>query len=235
MARTVRFAVDGVCGIHLTEEPEYRLEDSVGSVPPSRSHRLRSVHASLAVRGRASLSDLVLDYGSRYRDAASCPIWQMYWHLEKMPGGVGETIRRYGSFRLSIPSVKPERTPVSDGVLDAASEAVLEKMLAENPHLIERGMTLVQRQYRTGKVGTIDLLCRDRAQTLVVVELKKPKASDRSVVAQTSAYMSWVRENMAHGGQVRGIIIMGDASPAVEYGARAVPMLTVLFWSRVPR
>ena len=78
------------------------------------------------------------------------------------------------------------------------------------------------RQYAT-EVGVIDFLCEDKAANeLVVVELKRGKSSDR-VVGQILRYMGWVREQLADGRGVSGIIITHDYDDRVRYAIAELP------------
>jgi RecB family endonuclease NucS len=91
----------------------------------------------------------------------------------------------------------------------AIDEKSLENLLVNRLDLLERGLTLIKRQFSVG-VGVLDLLCLDRRRNLVVVEIKRPRADSRAVVGQISGYMGWVRQHMAGPGQlVRGIIVVG--------------------------
>ena len=79
------------------------------------------------------------------------------------------------------------------------------------------------RQYDTGEVGIIDFLCEDAsASGLVVIELKRGKSSDR-VVGQTLRYMGWVREHLADGRGVSGIIITHEYDDRVRYAVAELP------------
>ena len=78
------------------------------------------------------------------------------------------------------------------------------------------------RQYAT-EVGVIDFLCEDKAANeLVVVELKRGKSSDR-VVGQILRYMGWVREQLADGRGVSGIIITREYDDRVRYAVAELP------------
>ena len=78
------------------------------------------------------------------------------------------------------------------------------------------------RQYQT-EVGVIDFLCEDEAANeLVVVELKRGRSSDR-VVGQILRYMGWVREQVADGRDVSGIIITHEYDDKVRYAVSELP------------
>ena len=52
------------------------------------------------------------------------------------------------------------------------SEFVLESFLEKNLELIEPGLRLLERQFKINNFGKIDLLCEDKNNNLVVIELK---------------------------------------------------------------
>lgn len=231
LARVLQIAEKREHGVWLQEEPHYCLRRPLPDQPPS-SLRLRAVYEVLSTRREASLSELVQAYGRRYREAASRPLFQMYWHLRNI--GDRSMIHETGRFMISPAKVvMAPRLPSSDrptGLLASLKESALEELLAANPGMIEPGLVLVRRQAKTGCVGTIDLLCKDRNHRYVVVELKRPKARDREVVAQIAAYMGWVQENLASGQPVRGIIIVGQATPVIRYSVMAAPGIEVISW-----
>jgi len=70
------------------------------------------------------------------------------------------------------------------------SEKMLEEMLVSNLRILSPDWMLLGRQVSTG-TGFIDILAVSRDGTLVVIELKRAKAT-RDVVAQTLDYVSWV-------------------------------------------
>jgi hypothetical protein len=110
--------------------------------------------------------------------------------------------------------------------LQTVHEAHVESMLAENPGVIEAGLTVIGRQYSAPPVGRIDLLCKDKNGNYVVIELKKAGATTVSIIDQVTRYMGWVKTNLAsRGGVVRGIIIVGSPDEKLTYSAMAVPHL----------
>lgn len=94
------------------------------------------------------------------------------------------------------------------------SEADLQAALAERPELLEPGLRLEARELLT-RAGGIDLLCRDSAGTLVVVELKRNRAS-QAAVTQLKRYVDLAAEQT--GGKVRGIL----AAPEITEPARTL-------------
>ena len=64
-------------------------------------------------------------------------------------------------------------------------------------------------QFKAGD-GRIDILARQKdTGNFVVIELKRNKTSD-AVAGQILRYMNWVKDNLAEGKEVKGIIIAGD-------------------------
>jgi restriction system protein len=78
-------------------------------------------------------------------------------------------------------------------------------------------------------VGRLDFLCTDTAKdSLVVVELKRGRPSDR-VVGQILRYIGYVQIHMAAPGQaVEGLIIGHDADDALRYAVSAIPTIRLM-------
>lgn len=92
------------------------------------------------------------------------------------------------------------------------SEAEMQASLASSPEVIEPGLVLVDMELPTD-VGGIDLLARDVMGRLVVVELKRGKATHEAV-HQLSRYVDSVRALVAKtraAAEVRGVL----AAPSV--------------------
>lgn len=93
-------------------------------------------------------------------------------------------------------------------------EKDLRDYLEKNPFILERGLTLIQKEFDTKEVGKIDLLLADKKGYEVVVELKKGRESD-DVVGQLSRYMGWVIKNRNK--KVRGILIVNEPDERLKY------------------
>lgn len=111
-------------------------------------------------------------------------------------------------------------------------EKDLRKFLTLNPHVLEKGLELVENgeEYDTHEVGRIDLLFKDKNKNFVVVELKRRKTGD-SVVGQILRYMGWVRENL--GENVRGIIVIGEPYDKLDYALKPIEQIVQLKYYRV--
>jgi restriction system protein len=125
--------------------------------------------------------------------------------------------------------------PADESVEDAAAFAMekhLEDFLVENWGQTELGADFdifevdgdkVGQQYPTD-TGPIDILALSKDKTrLLVVELKKGRASDR-VVGQTLRYMGYVKGELAEDGQtVEGAIIAPDDDLGLRWALSLVP------------
>lgn len=93
------------------------------------------------------------------------------------------------------------------------SEAQMQAALARHPHLIEPGLTVLDRELLVG-VGGLDLYARDAAGRYVIVELKRGKAGHEAV-HQLGRYRDAVRTQAP--GDVRGILAAPDiTAPALK-------------------
>ncbi len=99
------------------------------------------------------------------------------------------------------------------GFVLMGSEAEMQRALARAPELIEPGLTVLDRELPID-VGGIDLFARDALGSLVVVELKRAKATQEAV-HQLERYVTRVRE--LTGEPVRGVL----AAPTITKPALA--------------
>jgi hypothetical protein len=100
-------------------------------------------------------------------------------------------------------------------------EKMLEDLLEFNLHLLEKGLTLIGRQYQT-LVGPIDLLAIDSNGDYVVIELKKSRAGDR-VIGQIQRYRGYILQELARSNQrVRGMIVSRTVDKKLKYAVRAL-------------
>ena len=114
-------------------------------------------------------------------------------------------------------------------------EKQLENFLKDNLTAIERELVIfTDREGNLGKqyvtdVGIIDLLCTDKNNDFVVIELKKKRTSD-IVVGQVLRYMGWVNQNINKDKKVRGLIITPELDDKLEYAASMVPDIQVKYY-----
>ena len=115
---------------------------------------------------------------------------------------------------------------------DRLIEVHLEQWLVDHWNQVNFGAPLqlyeedgesVGQQYDTGAVGRIDLLCEDTSSgALVVIELKRGQHSD-AVMGQLARYMGWVKEHLADGRDVEGIVLTPAYDERLRYATKAVP------------
>ncbi len=88
-------------------------------------------------------------------------------------------------------------------------EAHLQELLAAAPDAIEAGLTLVRREYPTA-IGPVDLVCRDRDDAVVAVEVKRRGEIDG--VEQLTRYIERLRLDSSLG-DVRGVFVAQVVKP----------------------
>ena len=115
-----------------------------------------------------------------------------------------------------------------------AYESHLRDYLVNNLHQIEPGLQLFRDEEDNTITGVefdaggrrIDLLAVDKDNNLVVIELKVSKGYERTV-GQLLRYRAWVRENLADGRNVRGVIIAKTISPDLKLAASEIQDIDV--------
>lgn len=110
-------------------------------------------------------------------------------------------------------------------------ERDLEEHILRNLDQIEAGLELYEKEGLSGRqfntdVGRIDILAMDKNNNFVVIELKAGTAN-YSVIGQILGYISWVRQNIADGKEIRGIIIADDFDKKLMYGASEIPNISL--------
>ena len=106
---------------------------------------------------------------------------------------------------------------IEPGLIKDGVESELQRLLAASPEVIEEGMTLVTREYRTD-IGPVDLLCRDAEGKAVAVEVKRRANLD--AVEQVCRY----RERLELDSQlrpVRAMVVAQQVSPQARVLAAA--------------
>ena len=115
-----------------------------------------------------------------------------------------------------------------------AYESHLRDYLANNLHQIEPGLQLFRDEEDKTITGVefdaggrrIDLLAVDKDGNLVVIELKVSRGYERTV-GQLLRYKAWVRDNLADGQKVRGVIIAKTISPDLKLAASEIQNIDV--------
>jgi hypothetical protein len=115
-----------------------------------------------------------------------------------------------------------------------AYESHLRDYLANNLHQIEPGLQLFRDEEDNTITGVefdaggrrIDILAVDKDGNHVVVELKVSRGYERTV-GQLLRYKAWVRENLADGRKVRGVIIAKSISPDLKLAASEIQDIDV--------
>jgi len=91
-------------------------------------------------------------------------------------------------------------------------EAHLQELLAASPHAIEDGLRLVRREYPTA-IGPIDLVCRDDADTVVAIEVKRRGEIDG--VEQLARYIERLQLDSSLG-EIRGVLVAQVVKPQAK-------------------
>lgn len=127
-------------------------------------------------------------------------------------------LEKYMSVNNMIWIAKQEEKEEPEETRELYTSASLEKdlrdSLAKNPHVLEKGLKLIGKEYPTNEVGNIDLLLNDHMGYEVIVELKRGRESD-VVVGQISRYMGWAIKNRKN--KTRGIIVVNEPDSRLEY------------------
>jgi len=92
------------------------------------------------------------------------------------------------------------------------AEKEIENFIKTNLNLIENELTLIETQKRT-PFGIIDILAKDKENNIVVIEIKKGKATDNTI-GQLLRYLSWAKQN--YDKKIRGIIISNTKSKILD-------------------
>jgi len=88
---------------------------------------------------------------------------------------------------------------------------------------------LQSQQFKTD-IGKIDILVIEKeTKSYVVIELKRNQTSD-DTVGQISRYMGWVKEKLANGKQVKGIIIGFEYDEKLKYALKSVPNVELFLY-----
>ena len=88
-------------------------------------------------------------------------------------------------------------------------ERHLQELLAEYPEWCGEGFRLVRREWPTD-IGPVDLMCRDREDAWVAVEIKRTGTID--AVEQLTRYLARIREDPSRDG-CRGVLVAQAVKP----------------------
>jgi len=103
-------------------------------------------------------------------------------------------------------------------------EANLRDFLIKNLHTVKDYRLKLYTNPETGRdgkeyptdVGPIDILAEEENGGLVVIELKLSRGPDRAI-GQLLRYMGWIKEHLASGRSVRGIIVANKMDTKIKY------------------
>ena len=110
-------------------------------------------------------------------------------------------------------------------------ERDLEEYLVRNLGHLEAGLKLYSKGSITGRqfntdTGKVDILASDKAGDFIVLELKAGIATS-AALGQVLAYMNWIRQHVAQGKKVRGIIIADDFDTKLKYAVCEAPLVSL--------
>ncbi|MDB5740982.1 MAG: hypothetical protein JWP16_2022 [Alphaproteobacteria bacterium] len=90
--------------------------------------------------------------------------------------------------------------PKSKGTVKPRSEDEIRDYLAKNLHLVEPGLTLIDKEKLLpndkGAKGFVDLFVRTATGQLVVIEIKRSDAAARQCLHELSKYAALLRQNL---------------------------------------
>lgn len=121
-----------------------------------------------------------------------------------------------------------EESIIEEPTYSVSQESDLRDHLAKNPHLIENGLKIIQKEKDLG-IGRADILCEDSEGNLVVIETKKKYSNDK-VVGQILRYMGALGKE---GKKVRGIIILNEPDEGLNSALIPVKDLIKLKYYKV--
>ncbi len=226
-----RLAKGNQHGLVVSEYPGFRLKSSTRPDGFPTAGRMAAAYKVLSLSrdymDLRAITEKALASGV-LKSVAGAP---EYWMYEALMSNRAVLSQR-GALKVSLDEAR-----ATEAASDKSSpsllgknihEVHLEALIAEDLNCVEPGLELVGRQYHAPPVGRIDLLCRDTQGSLVVVEIKKFRASTESIIDQITRYLGWVRKHLARPRQnVRGIIIVGKADERLAYAVQAVPGLSI--------
>jgi hypothetical protein len=165
---------------------------------------------------------------------ASSPAGYFRTQFREMPDGDYEL---FADFLRSgkVQTLEPLATAPPESEFALSIERDLEDYLESHIQTIEPGLKLYREEDLKGRqfgtdVSRIDLLGQDPGGNLVVIELKAGEA-DRAVLGQILPYMGWVRQNLAKGKAVRGVVVASDFSQDLLFAINELSNLSLFRYS----
>lgn len=101
---------------------------------------------------------------------------------------------------------------VDPGLQRDGVEAHLQELLALEPERLEKGMTLIRREFPT-EIGPVDLLCRDPDGNTVAIEVKRRGGIDG--VEQLTRYLDFLNR-VPDLAPVRGMFVAQEIKPQAK-------------------
>lgn len=101
---------------------------------------------------------------------------------------------------------------VDPGLIKDGVEAHIQELLANDPTTIGDGYKLVRREYPTD-IGPVDLLCRDKDDGVVAIEVKRRGEIDG--VEQLSRYLEFLNQDPRLS-PVRGVFVAQEIKPQAK-------------------
>ncbi|MDG2301427.1 MAG: endonuclease NucS [Acidimicrobiales bacterium] len=98
------------------------------------------------------------------------------------------------------------------GLQKDGAEAHLQLLLADNPDVIEEGLSLTRREFPTN-IGPVDMLCRDSNGSAVAIEIKRRGGIDG--VEQLTRYLDYLNRDPKLR-PVRGIFVAQEITPQAK-------------------
>lgn len=128
------------------------------------------------------------------------------WNVD-VPTPEGALVTRAEEKKIAPPPPTARVTSTFLPLEPAISERELEDYIEKHCAVIEPGLRLVTRDYRTASRNRIDLLLQDTQNNYVILEAKT--RIDRSVFGQVGEYIADIKREIAQkkGVKVRGIIL----------------------------
>lgn len=198
-------------GIKISAGQDKKIRERL-KLPPSEDIELKDAQAWIAYHGSS--------------EKAADPLANLDHLLD-----TSQWTEAIEAFKKLPVALRGGRTP-KQFEADVFLERDLEDYLVERLDLIEPGLKLKHRQYGI-KVGVIDLLATAKNGDLVIIELKKVRASDK-VFGQLCRYVGYLATEAApKAAKVRGYIVGSEIDVKLKYAAMVAPQGIVgLKWFR---